>query len=220
MRPLTARLAMIGVLAALAGCQPIGERPRPMVKVEAPTKADAWMQIASQADQQRLANLTGAWAAGLGEARRNFASAIRDEGLLLKQDAALPRPQLTPGSYQCRMVSLGRAAKGQRALERFKPFFCYVQVERDQLTIVKQTGSQRPAGRLWDDDNPLRLIFLGSLALGSEDEVKAYGDDPKRDMAGVIERIAPFRWRLVIPWPRDGGKLDVIELTPTPNQPQ
>nr|WP_277343930.1 DUF4893 domain-containing protein [Sphingomonas sp. HDW15A] len=88
------------------------------------------------------------------------------------------------------------------------------------MTIVKQTGSQRPAGRLWDDDNSRRMIFLGSLALGSEDEVRAYGDDPQRDMAGVFERIAPFVWRLVIPWPRDGSKLQVFELTPVAEQPK
>ena len=54
---------------------------------------------------------------------------------------------------------------------------------------------------------PNRLIFLGSLALGNEEEARAYGDDPKRDMAGVFERIAPFVWRLVIPFPQDGAKL-------------
>ena len=61
---------------------------------------------------------------------------------------------------------------------------------------------------------PTRLIFLGSLALGDEDQPLAYGDDPKRNMAGVLERIAPFNWRLVIPWPQSTSKLDVFELTP------
>ena len=75
------------------------------------------------------------------------------------------------------------------------------------LTIVKQTGSQRPAGRLWEDDDPTRLIFLGSLALGDETAPLGYGDDPKRDMAGVLERIGPFKWRLVIPWPQSTRSL-------------
>ena len=40
-------------------------------------------------------------------------------------------------------------------------------------------------------------------------------------MAGVLERIAPFRkWRLVIPWPQSTSKLDVFELTPVAQQPQ
>ena len=114
------------------------------------------------------------------------------------------------------------AARGKRgpAFEKFKPFFCYVDLEGELFTIVKQTGSQRPAGRLWEDDVPTRLIFLGSLALGNEEEARAYGDDPRRDMAGVFERIAPFVWRLVIPFPQDGTKLQVFELTPVADQPK
>jgi hypothetical protein len=139
---------------------------------------------------------------------------VRKEGKLLLPRGGLPRPAPTPGSYNCRLITLGKATPQGKAFESFKPFFCYVEVEDDQLTIVKQTGSQRPAGRLWDDDDPTRLVFLGSLALGDETAPLAYGDDPKRNMAGVLERIAPFRWRLVIPWPQSASKLDVFELTP------
>jgi len=218
-----ARFIIAGsALSLLAGCQqPRAERPRPVVSVAAPSKAAAWQGIASVADTQRLANVTGAWAAGLADAHKaKFDTAIREEGLLLKTDAALPRPAPTPGSYNCRLVSLGSTGKGKPAFEKFKPFFCYVQVEGDLLTIVKQTGNTRPAGRLWEDDNPQRLIFLGSLALGDEEAPLAYGENPKRDMAGIFERIAPFKWRLVIPWPQDGAKLQVFELTPVADQPK
>ena len=139
---------------------------------------------------------------------------------MLKPLAGLPRPAPTPGSYNCRLVRLGAKAAKEPAFEKFKPFFCYVEVEGDLLTIVKQTGSQRPAGRLWEDDDPERLIFLGTLALADDKQPLAYGDDPKRDMAGVFERIAPFRWRLVIPWPQSPSKLDVFELTPVADQPE
>ena len=152
---------------------------------------------------------------------RGFGGEIDAEGALLEPRAALPRPAPTPGSYNCRLIKLGKATRqGHAAFESFKPFFCYVEVEGDLLTIVKQTGSQRPAGRLWEDDRPDRLIFLGSLALGDEQQPLAYGDDPKRDMAGVLERIAPFKWRLVIPWPQSTSKLDVFELTPVAEQPE
>jgi hypothetical protein len=210
-------------LCLLAGCetQPRGDRPRPVVSVEAPSKAEAWLAIASAADKRRLANVTGAWAAGLADARKvGFVTAVRDEGPLLQTDAGLPRPAPTPGSYNCRLVRLGSAGKGTPAFEKYKPFFCYVQVEGDLLTIVKQTGSSRPAGRLWEDEDESRLIFLGSLALGDEQQPLAYGEDPKRDMAGIFERIAPFKWRLVIPWPQDGAKLHVFELTPVSEQPK
>jgi hypothetical protein len=213
----------ISALALLASCvqEPRGDKPRPVISIAAPTKADAWMAIASSSDAQRLANITGAWAAGLADARKaGFVTAVRDEGTLLKTDAALPRPAPTPGSYNCRLVRLGSTGKGTPAFEKFKPFFCYVEVEGNLLTIVKQTGSSRPAGRLWDDDNDRRLIFLGSLALGDEEQPLAYGDNPKRDMAGILERIGPFRWRLVIPWPQDGARLNVFELTPVVDQPK
>jgi hypothetical protein len=209
-------------LILLAGCQtePRGDRPRPVVSVEAPSRSEAWKAIASAADLRRLANVTGAWAAGLADARKaDFITAVRDEGTLLKTDAGLARPAPTPGSYNCRLVRLGSTGKGKPAFEKFKPFFCYVQVEGELLTIVKQTGSTRPAGRLWEDEDPKRLIFLGSLALGDEEAPLAYGENPKRDMAGIFERIGPFRWRLVIPWPQDGAKLDVFELTPVVDQP-
>lgn len=210
-------------LILLAGCEtePRGDRPRPVVSVEPPSKAETWMGIASPADMRRLANITGAWAAGLADARKaDFITAVRDEGALLQTGAGLARPAPTPGSHNCRLVRLGSTGKGKPAFEKFKPFFCYVEVEGNLLTIVKQTGSTRPAGRLWEDEDPKRLIFLGSLALGDEETPLAYGEDPKRDMAGIFERIGPFRWRLVIPWPQDGAKLHVFELTPVDDQPQ
>jgi hypothetical protein len=119
------------------------------------------------------------------------------------------------------MVSIGTTDSKSPAFQKFKPFFCYVLADDDGvLTIVKQTGSQRPAGRLWEDDDPRRMIFLGSLALGDEKEPLAYLDDPSRDMAGVFERIGPFKWRLVIPWPQNGPMLEVFELTPVADQPE
>jgi hypothetical protein len=139
---------------------------------------------------------------------------------LVVSGGGLARPAPTPGSYRCRLVTIGRPSKGGPAFEKFKPFFCYIDVEGELFTIVKQTGSQRPAGRLWPDELPTRLIFLGSVALGNEDEARAYGEDPRRDVAGVFERIAPFVWRLVIPFAQDGTKLQVFELTPVPEQPK
>jgi hypothetical protein len=214
--------AMLG-LVLLGGCETKPALPpgaRPIVQVEPEPKSNTWKGVATKADQDRLARLDGAWQQALTEAGKSFAGEIRKEGVLLKPHAGLPRPEPTPGSYNCRLIKLGQAAPKTRAYESFKPFFCYVEVEGDLLTIVKQTGSQRPAGRLWEDDDPNRMIFLGSLTLGNEEQPLAYGDDPTRDMAGILERIAPFRWRLVIPWPQNSSKLDVFELTPVTEQPQ
>jgi hypothetical protein len=188
-------------------------KPTPVVVAEA-TPPSGWMGIAGIADKNRIAQLSIAWAQGLAEARKGHSKELAEEGDLLKQTAGLPRPAPTPGSYRCRLITLGRDRVKGPSFERFKPFYCYIALEGDLFTIVKQTGSQRPAGRLWEDDVATRLIFLGSLALGNEEESRGYGVDPKRDVAGVFERTGPFRWRLVIPFPQDGAKLDVFELTP------
>jgi hypothetical protein len=185
------------------------------VTVEPAPVSAAWRGFATVSDQSRIDRIGLAWQEALTEAKKKHAREIAAEGDLLKPRSALARPEPTPGSYNCRMLRLGPKDDKSPAFERFKPFFCYVLTdEHGVLTIVKQTGSQRPAGRLWDDDDPKRMVFLGSLALGDEKEPLAYGEDPDRDTAGVFERIAPFKWRLVIPWPRSGSKLEIFELTP------
>jgi hypothetical protein len=214
-------LTMLFALS-LAACTTAGEpeKPRPTIIAEPQTKADIWEGVATDADKQRIARLGLAWQEALQDANKTAGKEVDSEGELLRPRAGLARPAPTPGSYNCRLIKLGRVNGKGPAFERFKPFFCYVEVEGDLLTIVKQTGSQRPAGRLWEDDRAERLIFLGSLALGDEDQPLAYAEDPKRDMAGVFERIAPFKWRLVIPWPQSNSKLDVFELTHVAQQPK
>ncbi|MDP1906894.1 MAG: DUF4893 domain-containing protein, partial [Hyphomicrobium sp.] len=109
-------LPIFAAAAALGGCVPVKEKSRPVVAVSAPTKADVWLRIASDADQQRLANVSGAWAAGLADARKGgFASGLRADSELMKSNAALARPAPTPGSYSCRLVKLG----GKPAFEKF-----------------------------------------------------------------------------------------------------
>ncbi len=224
MRPIRLVLLAATLLPALAACQTVGDRPtasRPVVTLEPPRKSDEWIKVASAADVSRIQRLNSAWLAALAEARLGGARAdVAAEGDLLSPSAAQTFPAPTPGSYQCRLIRLGRYTTKTRAFERFKPFFCYVQTDGEVLTIVKQTGSQRPAGRLWPDDDEKRMIFLGSVALGNEEQPLAYGENHGRDMAGVFERVAPFRWRLVIPWPRGQSKLDVFELTPVAEQPK
>jgi hypothetical protein len=211
------------VLALLAGCQTKPKLPPGVtasVEVGAPLKSETWKHVATPADEDRLARLGLAWSEALADAKKSNPGDVRSEGRLLLPRASLPRPAPTPGSYNCRLIKLGNASPKSKPYESFKPFFCYVEVEHELLTIIKQTGSQRPAGRLWEDDDPNRLVFLGSLALGEGDAPLGYGDDPKRDMAGVLERIGPFKWRLVIPWPQSTSKLDVFELTPVAEQPE
>lgn len=217
LRTLSIMLMAMAAAACISSKKP---RLAPQMVFAPQTKADRWRSVATATDEDRIQRVGLAWASALQDANRGSAGEVRAEGNLLKPRAALARPAPTPGSYHCRLIKLGRTKPRQPAFARFKPFFCYVEVEGDLLTIVKQTGDTRPAGRLWEDDMADRLIFLGSLALGDEQQPKAYGDDPKRDMAGILERIGPFEWRLVIPWPQGASKLDVFELKPVEIQPE
>lgn len=213
--------ALLVLAMGVAGCALEKEqKPRPVISAPPQTKTDIWLDVASSEDANRIRRVGTAWSEGLAEARSaGSGNDIKAEGRLLDPNAGLPKPAPTPGSYSCRMVRLGRERARGPAFQKFKPFFCYVGVEGELFTIVKQTGSQRPAGRLWEDDNPTRLIFLGTIALGNEEEARAYGEDPRRDTAGILERIAPFKWRLVIPFTQTGARLDVFELTPVADQP-
>ncbi len=215
------RLCAAAVPLLMAGCAaPAPKLVAPPVPAPAPSKADWWKRVASPADAARIAHIATAWNAALaGATSHGSAAEVEQEGVLLHPDAALAMPAPSVGSYQCRLVRFGTPARSAPAFERFKPFYCYVQAEEGHLTIVKQTGSERPSGRLWEDDLPTRMIFLGSMAIGEKDAPKAYGDDPPRDMAGVLERIGPFVWRLAVP-ARAGARLDAYELTPAPDQPK
>lgn len=194
----------------LAACQTVENRSVAEVAIDEPA---GWRAAASGADIDRLGRMADAWKEALGDARRaGFSRGVEEEGRLLDPNAALPRPAPSPGSYMCRLVRLGAEGKG-RAYQAFKPFFCHVGVEGDLLSITKQTGTQRPGGYLWEDAGE-RMVFLGSMALGDEEAPLPYGADPRRDMIGAFERIAPLRFRLVVPWPQGSSKLDVFELVP------
>ncbi len=219
------RLALtVGLAVVAVGCTTSNisaRRAGATVTAEPQRVSETWARVATAPDQSRINRLGLAWHQSLDEARPRHRRDIAAEAELLVPRAGLPQPAPTPGSYNCRMIRIGKATRTSPVYEKFKPFFCYVQIDDGgRLAITKQTGSQRPAGRLWPDDDPTRMIFLGSLALGDEQDPLAYGDDPKRNTAGVFERIGPFRWRLVIPWPQNGAKIEVFELTPVVDQPE
>jgi hypothetical protein len=79
--------------------------------------------------------------------------------------------------------------------------------------LAKLTGSQRYVGLVFPGD-PLRNVYLGTLAFADEERVLQYGQDDQRDVAGYVERIGPSRWRLVMPYPHFESQVDVMELIP------
>jgi Domain of unknown function (DUF4893) len=189
------RYGLLPVLLALAGCQlapPLPPSAAPALPV-----GENWRAIASPADADRIARLDAAW-----EAARPGASPVLDRA------AAQAWPAPPPGSYRCRVwrVAAGRTAR------RFPAQFCHVGVEGALLSFAKQTGDERWAGYFYVDGER-RMIFLGASAVRSG-VAPGYGGDAARNVAGVVERIGPLRYRIVMPWPRGGGALDILELVP------
>jgi hypothetical protein len=174
-----------------------------------------WRTVATDADRKRIRSWWKSWDDALKSARAaGFGKQIAAEGSLLKPDAALPNPFIAPGDYKCRVIKLGTPNTGSGLAFVDYPFFkCRIAAEQAIFSLTKLTGSQRPVGLLFDDTEK-RQIFLGTLVLGDETSPLDYATDSKRDMAGMVERIAPRRWRLVLPYPAYESLLDVIEILP------
>lgn len=211
---MSGRFTALPLLLMLGGCQTTSSTPpaAPTEVVEAPPVETGWRGAIRDEDSTRLARLSEAWTQGLAEARaRGFGRQVSAEGDMLEPGAALPRASIPPGSYTCRLIRLGAGPRRQ-AFTAYPSYFCYVGVDEELLAFTKQTGSERPAGFIWDDGEQ-RGVFLGSLGMGDETP-RAYGEDVRRDLVGVVERVGPFRYRLLFPWPQNGAKLDVLELVP------
>lgn len=209
---------LAALLLAIAGCT----RPDVGVVGEPPAVIEeeilGWRGIAAPDDIERLAGVDIAWDEALARARESgLSDEVEAEGALLDPAAALPRPAPAPGSYTCRVLRFG--GPGRAAFRAYPPFFCYVGVEDELLALTKQTGTERPGGYLYESEDPLRMVFLGSVALAGEELAQGYTESEGRGIAGLFERVDYFHYRLVVPWSRSGAKLDVIELTVSPRQP-
>ncbi len=173
-----------------------------------------WRAVASDADRKRIGNWRSAWVAALRAARSaGHGDDLAARPALFDPDGALPNPYIPPGEYRCRVIKLGAKSSGLLDYVAYGWFTCRIAAEQDIFSFTKLTGSQRPVGLLFDDHDR-RQVFLGTLQLGDERGIIDYGVDGERDMAGLVERIAPESWRLVLPYPAFESLLDVIEIAP------
>ena len=200
---------------ALGACAtPPAPPPPPGGAGGAPVLRD-WRSIVTAADRDRYGRRDAAWSLALQQARRQRGSGdLGSLGELIDPDAQ--RPSVTPpvGEYRCRTVKLGSQG-GEDGLGYvvYGWFACRIEQTPRGLKFVKLTGSQRPSGLLFPENDD-HMVLLGSMALASEPAANSYGQRPDRDMVAVLERIGERRWRLVIPWPQNESNLDLIELVP------
>ena len=199
-------LSIALMIFVLSGC---ATSPRPAVTAV----ASDWRTVATEDDRKRLREWRGDFARALQKARAaGHGAEIDAEGRLLMPDAALPGA-LPNGDYRCRIIKLGAQGAGMLPFVTYPAFPCRVRAEMGVQGFAKLSGSQRPVGLLFPNDQ-LRQVFLGTLVLGDENRAMQYGNDPERDLAGYLERIGDRRWRMILPYPRFESVIDVVELVP------
>lgn len=174
-----------------------------------------WRGIVTAPDRDRYSRREAAWSLALQQARRQRGSGdLTGLGDLIEPDAARSPVTPPPGDYRCRTVKLGSQG-GEEGLGYvvYGWFACRIEATPNGLKFSKLTGSQRPGGLLFPE-NDRQMVMLGSMSLASEPPANSYGQRPDRDLVAVLERIGDRRWRLVIPWPQAESNLDLIELVP------
>jgi hypothetical protein len=205
---------LLAVLALLAACASTAPAPPAPPPPPGQVLAD-WRGVITSTDRDRYMRIDAAWTLALEQARRLRGSGdLASLGELINPDAG--RPNVTPpaGDYRCRTVKLGSQG-GEQGLGYvvYGWFACRIEQTPRGLRFTKLTGSQRPAGLMFPE-NDRHMVMLGSMALASEPAANSYGQRPERDLVAIVERIGERRWRLVLPWPQNESNLDLIELVP------
>ena len=198
--------------ACLLGLSACSTVQSPAVVV--PQRTLAWREVATESDQKRLREWRSAFIDALKAARASGSGAdIAREGALLEPDAALTGGPIPNGTYRCRVIKLGARSPGLLNYIAYPNFTCRIGPAGSLQSFAKVTGSQRQVGTIFPSD-PLRHVFLGTLALGDEPSAMQYSRDTERDVAGWVERIGTNRWRLIMPRPAFESVMDVMELVP------
>lgn len=208
------RLRLICLLAMLAvgACQTVPPSPGTKPASVAVEEIEPWRRIAAARDAAALDALGEGWDQALAAARGSgLTRRVAAEGVLLMRGAGLARAAPPPGSYRCRYVRLGT-----RKWTASAPAFCYVGVEKGQLSLATELRGLRLGGYLWEIKSGGRLVFLGAAVPAGGKSVPAYGDDPAADSAGLVERIGEFRYRLTLPEAAPGAGLTVVEMVAAP----
>jgi len=204
-------ICLLAVSAAAAACQKVPPPASAAAKVVV-EEAEAWRSVASARDSAALDGLSGRWRQALAAGRSaNLTRRIEAEGRLLVPEARLARAAPAPGTYRCRYVRPG----GRKWVSSVQGF-CYVGVEGGQLSLATEIRGLRLGGYLWELKDGERLVFLGAAVPAGAKSAAAYGNDPARDTAGLVERIGEFRYRLVLPGAAPGAGLTVVEMTAAP----
>lgn len=206
-------------MATLGACQTVGAAGGGGGATDDAQPASSWRSMATPADRARIHDWHGVFTRAVGQARASGegARAIANDAALFDPAAQLRQPLPPAGAYRCRVTKVGAKQQGLLPFIAYGWFACRIEPggAGEPLRLIKLDGSQRHVGMLWPDD-ATRGVFLGTLVLGDERGPQPYGADPSRDVAAIVHRIAPQRWRLAIIRPAFESQLDLLELVPVP----
>jgi hypothetical protein len=214
-------LLTCALLACGSACQtPPGGAPRAAGASVTMEEPDAWREVASADSEAAIDGLPARWSEALDEARRaGLRRTLAGAGALLDPGTRLPRAAPAPGSYRCRLIRIGAGAARGRAYSASRPAFCFVGVEGDQLSLTTEIAVRRLGGYLWEETGGARLVFLGTAVPAGAKSAGAYGENAAGDVAGLVERVGPFRYRLVVPGGAGEAKLMIFDLVAAPAAP-
>ncbi len=180
-----------------------------------PDVPDNWHMRVTPTDRTAIDQLGVTWTKARAAVPRRARAALAAEGPLLDPTIALPKPELPPGLYYCRLLRFG----GRAGFATSKPDFCTVVANAAGVAFNKQSGASQPRGWLFAH-NDTRSVFLGAFQPARGGAAPAYGANPALSVAGVVERVSGFRWRMAMTRAGGGAVLDVYELVPvTPKVP-
>ena len=206
-------LALAGLTTGCASKEPCLPPSATSDQAGANGKPD-WHDVITDPDHLRLRAWRKAMVDGLTKARAGGSGAKIDaEGKLLDPDAGIDDAALPVGYYRCRVIKLGAKIAGHDEYIAYPAHRCQVRPSGDITRLVELNGLQKPSGKLYQD-GPSRVVFLGTMILGDELKPIAYGRDADRDIVGIVQRVEPRRWRMIMPQPAWESLADVMELTP------
>jgi hypothetical protein len=178
-----------------------------LIALTLPAHADGEVQkLITAADKARLDKYGETRKAALEEAKAGNPTEVKQlDELLAKPLVAFSDKDLT-GSWKCRTIKAG----GLSPLVIYGWFKCKVTDDGSGWRLAKISGSQRTAGRFFDDGDK-RAIYLGSFSV-NDDQAKPYGSGPESDQVGYAFRNSATEWRIEFPAPYYESKLDIMEF--------
>jgi hypothetical protein len=164
------------------------------------------VNLITKADKKRLDDYAATRLTALEEAQKGEPADVAVlDAIVAKRMVSFENFDMT-GNWQCRTIKAGGLAE----LVVYGWFKCRVTDNGAGWMLEKLTGSQRTAGRFFDDGDK-RLIYLGSGFIAGE-RIKPYGNGPETDQVGYAFRTGPKEWRIEFPAPYYESKLDILEF--------